>query len=133
MGQLRLKYLDFIQAVITRMATNQFTLRTWSVGLGTAIIGYAATKDARVQAAYLAVLSAAIFWVLDAYYLGLERSYRALYHQECAVNNDTPSMSLSVTTTFGAYLTAGFRPAVVLVHLPVIVLALVVGGRCWPK
>jgi hypothetical protein len=45
------------------MADNEFKLRTWSVGLGAAIIGYAATKDAHVQAAYLGAMSAAIFWV----------------------------------------------------------------------
>lgn len=133
MNSIRLKYLELIQAIVTRMADNQFKLRTWSVGLGAAIIGYAAAKDAHVQAAYLGVMSAAIFWILDAYYLGLERSYRTLYDQECVKTDDLPSMNLSVKLPLSSYLSALIRPAVCLVHLPVLALAIIVGGRIWPK
>jgi hypothetical protein len=132
-GPNRLKYLDLIQAIISRLAGNQFTLRTWSVGLGSAIIGYAATKDAHVQAAYLGSASAVIFWILDAYYLGLERAYRHLYNQECVKADDTPTMSLKVNPSVTDYLTAWTRPAVWFVHLPVFFLGLFVGGRVWPR
>lgn len=133
MGQLRLKYLDLIQAVIARLAGNQFTLRTWSVALGTAVIGYAATKDAHVRAAYLGIMSAAIFWILDAYYLALERGFRDLYNLERAKADDNPTMDLSTKLSPAAYFEALLRPAVWLVHLPVLILALVVGAGCWSK
>jgi hypothetical protein len=133
MGQFRLKYLDLIQAVIGRMSSNQFTIRSSSVGLGSAIIGYAASKDGRVDAAYLGAFAAAIFWILDAYYLGLERCYRDLYNAERVKLDDSPSFILSVNPTFSTYFAAGIRPAVWLVHLPVMILALVVGGKVWPK
>jgi hypothetical protein len=68
----------------------------------------------------------------DAYYLGLERSYRTLYNQERVKTDVAPSMNrsagLSVTAVLGL-----IRPAVCLVHLPVLILAIVVGGRIWPK
>jgi hypothetical protein len=76
MGDRRIKYLEMLQAVITRMAGNQFSLRTWSVALGTAVIGYAASRDGRLTAAFLATLPAVVFWIADAYYLALERKFR---------------------------------------------------------
>jgi hypothetical protein len=133
MGQLRLKYLEMIQAVVTRLAGNQFTLRTWSVALGSAVIGYAASKEAHVHAAYLGVMSAVTFWILDAYYLALERGFRDLYNGERVKADDAPSMDLSVKPSIGAYFKAWLRPAVWLVHLPVLVLALVVGGGGWSR
>src|ERR1700685_2777947 len=75
MGERRLKYLDMLQSVISRMASNQFTIRTWSIGLGTAVMGYVAAKDQHPTAAMLALLPASVFWLLDGYYLALERKF----------------------------------------------------------
>jgi len=38
----RLKYLEFLQAIVGRMAGNQFSVRTWSIALGTTMIAFAA-------------------------------------------------------------------------------------------
>jgi hypothetical protein len=127
MGDKRMKYLDMLQSVISRMAGNQLTLRTWSVGLGTAVIGFAAAKDGHPTAALLALLPAAVFWILDAYYLALEREFRDLFNTARKVNDDDPDFSFNIPGSASNWIKALAAPAVWLVHLPVIALALGIG------
>ncbi|MDB5073366.1 MAG: hypothetical protein JWM87_4477 [Candidatus Eremiobacteraeota bacterium] len=133
MGPNRLKYLEMLQGVITRMAGNEFSLRTWSVTLGTAVIGYAASKDGNTKAAFIAILPALVFWLLDAYFLSLERKFRALFNTAAAVQDDTPNFSFDNGWTAKDWLPAAFRPAVWLVHAPVIVVALLVGFQVFQR
>lgn len=78
MDEDKRKHLDMIQAIITRMAGNSFLLKGWSVTVGSGLIALAAgTKHPWV--AVVALLPSAVFWALDAYYLAVERRYRALF------------------------------------------------------
>lgn len=133
MGPNRIKYLEMLQAVITRMAGNQFTLRAWSVGLGTAVIGYAAANGGNRKVALLAALPAAVFWLLDAYYLALEREFRAIFKEAAKVQDDAPDFSFAVDVTRTDLCEACKRPAVWPAHLAVLVLAVVIGGTAWLK
>jgi len=74
----RIKHLEFIQSAISRIAANSFLLKGWSVTLAAALVALAA-KDADLRFAVIALFPALIFWGLDAYYLRLERLFRALY------------------------------------------------------
>jgi hypothetical protein len=133
MGANRIKYLEMLQAVITRMAGNQFALRAWSVALGTAIVGYAASKDGNRRAALLAAFPAVVFWLLDAYYLALEREFRAIFKDAAKVQDDAPDFSFDVDVNRTDLKEACKRPAVWPVHLAVLVLAIVIGGTAWLK
>ena len=73
------KHLEFIQLVITRMNVNSFLLKGWSVTLVAALFAFAA-KDSDISYVVITYLSTPIFWLLDAYYLSLERQYRGLYN-----------------------------------------------------
>lgn len=126
MGDPVLKYLDMLQAVITRMAGNQFTCRTWSVALGTALIGYAVSKDGKPALAILALLPAICFWIQDAYYLGLERAFRKKFTDAVAAGEKISLFDFAIAPKAGDFVEAFFRPAVLLVHLPVILLAIIV-------
>ena len=83
----QIKHLEMIQAVVTRMASNSFQVKTWCVALVTALLGLA-SKEARgiVFIAYFPVLS---FWWLDAFFLHQERLFRALFNQ---VRQQTPGI-----------------------------------------
>ncbi len=74
----KLKHLEMIQNVVTRMAGNSFLLKGWSVTLVSAIIALAtAGTDKRFMLiAYFPVI---MFWVLDGYFLRQERLFRKLY------------------------------------------------------
>jgi hypothetical protein len=130
----REKYLEIIQGIVARMGGNQFTLRTWSVGLGTAIMGYAAANDNNPKAALLAVIPAAIFWILDGYYLGLERKFRELYNLVKGDTKAEPNYTLDITgPSLQDWSHACRRPAVWLVHAPIMLLATIIGIIAWLK
>lgn len=73
------KHLEFIQSVITRMNVNSFLIKGWSVTLVAALFAFA-TKDSNINYIIITYISTPIFWLLDAYYLSLERQYRNLFN-----------------------------------------------------
>jgi hypothetical protein len=75
----KIKHLEFIQLVITRMNVNSFLLRGWSVTLVAALFAFAA-KDTNIEYVLITYISTPLFWILDGYYLGQERKYRDLYN-----------------------------------------------------
>lgn len=72
------KHLEFIQSVISRMSTNSFYLRGWSITLVSALFAFA-NKDSNFDYIMITYISTPIFWILDGYYLSQERKYRDLY------------------------------------------------------
>lgn len=74
----RLKHLELLQPVISRMALNSFALKGWSVTVTAGLLGLAA-RGANSGFAVVALYPALAFWSLDAYYLRQERRFRALY------------------------------------------------------
>lgn len=80
MDPTRLKHLEFLQATISRMAQHSFAIRTLAVTVVAAAATYALnakTPDILVGA----IAAAVVFWLLDAFYLHLERAFRALYDE----------------------------------------------------
>ncbi len=71
-------HLTIEQSVIQRMAGNSASCKAWCVTLVSAILVVIADKN-KPSLAYLAVLPTLVFFVLDAYYLGLERMFRNSY------------------------------------------------------
>lgn len=74
----RVKHLEMIQAIVTRMAGNSFLVKGWTVTIVAALVAIAA-KEAEARFALVALLPAMSFWGLDAYYLRYERLFRRLY------------------------------------------------------
>ena len=73
------KHLELLQDVINRMASESRALKTWCVTIVAAILFVVARTDASWCVTLLALLPVIAFWVLDAYYLALERVYRDKY------------------------------------------------------
>lgn len=76
-------HLGFIQGVISRMGTNSFLLKGWSVTLVAAIFALSA-KDANSKFVLIAYFPVIVFWVLDSYFLHQERLFRKLYESVAA-------------------------------------------------
>lgn len=74
----REKHLEFVLSAISRMAQNSFLARGWSITLTTAFLAVAANTDIKIAYA-LASVPIVVFWVVDAYYLSMERRYRLLF------------------------------------------------------
>ena len=71
-------HLSMIQQIITRMGSNSFSLKGWSVGIMIAIYAFAG-EDAH-KAVVVTLIPLIVFWILDSYYLMLERKFRILYN-----------------------------------------------------
>ena len=74
----KLKHLEFIQSVVSRMASNSFLLKGWGVTLVAALFALAA-KDSNKKYIVVAYFPVIVFWILDAYFLSQERRFRNLY------------------------------------------------------
>ncbi|AWV31316.1 hypothetical protein [Paenibacillus odorifer] len=74
----KIRYLEMLQSIVTRMAANSFNLKSWTVTL---VAGILALSSNKANTGYLFITFIPIigFWFLDTYYLHLERRYRALF------------------------------------------------------
>ncbi len=72
------KYLDHIQAVITRHNSNSFMIKGWTITICTAILAIAGTWKEPLLS-LIALVPITVFWVLDSFYLANERCFVSLY------------------------------------------------------
>lgn len=91
----KLKHLEFIQAVITRMATNSFLFKGWAITIAAALSGFA-TVDSKHGLLIIALVSTLMFWALDGYYLWLERCFIALYQVVAARTESAINFSMQI-------------------------------------
>jgi hypothetical protein len=92
------KHLDFIQGVINRMANNSFQLKSWTIGIISAIFALAANKDAEAKSSLLliSIIPLIIFWILDGYFLWQERMFRELYKEIAAKNENEIDYQMNI-------------------------------------
>jgi len=110
------EHLQMIQAIIDRMGRNSFLLKGWTVTLVAALIGLAAAGS-NADLALIAAVVSLVFGLLDAYYLAIERNYRALYDSVIAGDARIPAWSLTAAgVTGGDFLEAFFSPTVLPLH-----------------
>ena len=74
----RIKHLEFIQAVISRLGGNGFLMKGWALTVAGAFYGFGLNSHNR-WLALAGVLPTLAFWGLDAYFLSAERLFRKLY------------------------------------------------------
>lgn len=75
----KLKHLEFIQNVLTRMNSNSFLIKGWTITLVSALFALAA-KDANINYVLITYIALPAFWVLDGFFIAQERQYRELYN-----------------------------------------------------
>lgn len=132
----KIKHLEMIQGVITRMASNSFALKALSVTLSAGVLAFAgSTNRPSSILTFAALLPLFVFWGLDAQYLRLERLFRKLFDD---VRKSTTSMEFSMNLSkYGAevdtlpkimftWSQAGFYVPIALV---LVVLACVLANR----
>jgi len=83
----KLKHLEFIQLIITRMNVNSFLLKGWCVTIVAAVFALYASNQ-NICVIIIGVLPTIIFWFLDAYYLTQERKFRGLYNDVAGVSDN---------------------------------------------
>ncbi len=124
----KLKHLEMIQAVITRMAYNSFLLKGWSVTLVAAIFALAAKDTETLFILVIALLPAFMFWGLDAYFLRQERLFRKLYDhvRDCSPGEIDFSMNtLAYQADVAAWSGVFLSRTLLAFHLPIVLVVFI--------
>lgn len=72
-------HLTITQSIIQRMASNSASCKAWCITLVSAVLVIVADKG-HPDLALIAFIPTALFLILDAYYLSLERCFRNAYN-----------------------------------------------------
>ncbi|MDD3685668.1 MAG: hypothetical protein PHE56_02760 [Bacteroidales bacterium] len=78
MAENKIKHLEFIQNVITRMNTNSFLIKGWTITIVSALFALAA-KDSNSNFVTVSYIAIPVFWILDGFFIAVERRFRDLY------------------------------------------------------
>lgn len=81
------QHREFVQSVITRMNTNSFQLKGMMITITAAFLAIYASNP-KLIFIILPVPITCLFWLLDAYYLQLERKFRGIYKDICDLNKE---------------------------------------------
>lgn len=96
----KIKHLEMIEEVISRMGRNSFLVKGWALTLVSIILAIG-TGGWSCLYGISAVIPLIIFAVLDAYYLQLERKYRALYEKVRETDEEDIDFNLNPHTESG--------------------------------
>jgi hypothetical protein len=72
-------YLNLLQSVISRMASNSASCKSWCITLVSAIAALLINKD-KQHLVVIAIIPAILFAALDCYYLSMEKAFRDKYN-----------------------------------------------------
>lgn len=79
MNEDKVKHLEMIQGIITRMNQNSFMLKGWMITIVSALLAIYADNRSMIFL-FITIFPVLIFWALDAYYLQQERKFRGIYN-----------------------------------------------------
>jgi len=83
----KMKHLEMVQSVITRMANNSFMIKGWCITLVSALLAFAIGKDGNPWLIVVSFLPVIMFWYLDGYFLQQERLFRRVYDRQLQTEN----------------------------------------------
>lgn len=89
-----LKHLEFIQAIVARMAQSSVQTKSLLLPVVVAAYGYALTQKS-VSVSLLGIAAVILFGYIDASYLRQEQAYRRLYNAVIEGTKEIPLFSLN--------------------------------------
>lgn len=110
-------HLGITQSVIQRMAANSTASKAWCITLVSAILVIVAERE-EPNYAFIGVVPTLLFFILDTYYLALEKAFRQSYNEfiDKLHNGKVISKDLYVITPKGS-LAKGFIRAICSVSI----------------
>jgi hypothetical protein len=126
-----IKHLEFIQAVITRLANNSFSFKGWAVTVVVAVLALAGQGQGADKlgpnATLVGMVPAVAFWWLDALCVRRERLFRCLYDEvrtkaSTDFSMDVRGFAKAVSSTFGMAMSGGLLGFYGLLALVVVTL-----------
>lgn len=100
MSDEKIKYLEFIQNIVTRMNQNSFMIKNWTVAIVSALLALYAGKENKLFI-LISVFPVFIFMFLDSYYLWQERKFRHLYSKALYEDESQKVKLFSMNTNVG--------------------------------
>lgn len=100
MSEEIIKYLEFIQNIVTRMNQNSFMIKGWTVAIVSALLAIYANKENKLFI-LISIFPVLIFMFLDSYYLWQERKFRHLYNKVLEENESKQIKLFSMNTNVG--------------------------------
>jgi len=91
------KHLEFIQAIISRMAGNLFFLRGWTITLISALLALFIKGSGSSNVIYFLIVLTLVFWILDGYFLSQERLFRDLYNYVRKLKEEEVDFSMDIS------------------------------------
>ncbi len=88
-AELRVKHLEMLQGLITRMAGYGASFKSYCITVVTAVLGFAFTLH-RPAVAALALLPLINFALVDAQYLRVERRFRGVFDRSARCRRRSP-------------------------------------------
>ncbi|WP_239405184.1 hypothetical protein [Frankia sp. Cj3] len=93
LGADRLKHLELIQAVVTRLANTSFLIKGWTLTIAAAFFGILVNKI-NWGFAVTGLIPIVAFWFLDGLFLRNEQLFRRLYDDARKADSTVESMSM---------------------------------------
>lgn len=93
MSQEKIKHLEFIQDIITRMNKNSFQLKGWMITIVSALLALYGSSNNDIYI-WIAIAPTVIFWLLDAYYLQQERKFRGVYNDVAGLSSEDQKIEI---------------------------------------
>ena len=125
-NESRIRYLEAIQRVIDRLSNTSFILKGWAVSLVAGLMALAAsgTNQGYVLIAYIPTV---VFWLLDAYFLMMERQYRKLFEKNSDLEQKLECFTLKRDkATFAMFAEAAMSITMLMAYIPLIASTLIV-------
>lgn len=129
MSAKKLKHLEFIQNIITRMNTNSFQIKSLAITIVAAFLGiYASTQQ--LSFILIGLFPTLILWFLDSYYLQQERKFRGLYNDVAGITpkNVIERFGMPINLYNGgsfSYSNVLFSKTILGFYLPIILLLII--------
>ena len=119
-NESRIRYLEAIQRVIDRLSNTSFILKGWAVSLVAGLTALAASgaNQGYVLVAYIPIV---VFWLLDAYFLMMERQYRQFFEENMDLSREVKCFTLKrEKATFHMFAEAALSITMLLTYAPLI-------------
>ena len=95
MNSNKIAHLKMIQDCINRMARNSFLIKGWIITLVISLITFFEPRN-NIYIEYLILIPIIIFYLMDTYYLLIEKAFRKLYNQVRDLNEEDVNFSMNI-------------------------------------
>lgn len=125
--ECKIRYLEMIQNIISRISSNSFLLKGWTVTIVVGLLAFANLKQMEPKFIVLALVPTIIFWVLDSFFLLQERLYRRLYNHAITLKEDEIDFSLNAykfKDEVANWFKIMFTKTILLFYIPILIVIL---------